>query len=158
MPLFKKLAQELERCQVGTFEGQGASSASLLTVLNRDRGEPRGSTPPTPPCVRVRTRRFGWLSVATNAGLWDTRSAADGSALARQPSGLHPYSLPGRPAMLVFCRFPPARSAFLHLSNRSGLRCALAHLLCPLLTPAPRSGSLTVPSVPSSRHVAGLPG
>ena len=80
---------------------------------NRDRGEPRGSTPPTPPCVRVRTRRFGWLSVATNAGLWDTRSAADGSALARQPSGLHPYSLPGRPAMLVFCRFPPARSTFL---------------------------------------------
>ncbi len=30
---------------------------------NRDRGEPHGSTPPTPPCVRVRTRRFGWLSV-----------------------------------------------------------------------------------------------
>ena len=26
---------------------------------NRDRGEPHGSTPPTPPCVRVRTRRFG---------------------------------------------------------------------------------------------------
>ena len=26
---------------------------------NRDRGRPRGPTPPTPPCVRVRTRRFG---------------------------------------------------------------------------------------------------
>jgi predicted TIM-barrel fold metal-dependent hydrolase len=25
---------------------------------DRDRGEPRGSAPPTPPCVRVRTRRF----------------------------------------------------------------------------------------------------
>jgi hypothetical protein len=25
---------------------------------HRDRGEPRGSAPPTPPCVRVRTRRF----------------------------------------------------------------------------------------------------
>ncbi len=25
---------------------------------NRDRGEPCGSAPPTPPCVRVRTRRF----------------------------------------------------------------------------------------------------
>ena len=25
---------------------------------NRDRGEPHGSTPPTPPCIRVRTRRF----------------------------------------------------------------------------------------------------
>jgi hypothetical protein len=35
-----------------------------------------------------------------------------------------------------------------HHSNRSGLRWALAHLLCPLLTPAPRSGFLAVPSVP----------
>ena len=26
--------------------------------LDRDRAEPRGSAPPTPPCVRVRTRRF----------------------------------------------------------------------------------------------------
>jgi len=26
---------------------------------NRDRGRPRGPSPPTPPCVRVRTRRFG---------------------------------------------------------------------------------------------------
>src|SRR5712691_11316123 len=28
---------------------------------NRDRGESRDSAPPTPPCVRVRTRRFGGL-------------------------------------------------------------------------------------------------
>src|SRR5713226_781285 len=28
------------------------------TSLDRDRGEPRGSTPPTPPYVRVRIRRF----------------------------------------------------------------------------------------------------
>src|ERR1700682_4424556 len=27
-------------------------------AIDRDRGEPRGSAPPTPPCVRVRTRRF----------------------------------------------------------------------------------------------------
>src|ERR1700730_3940992 len=26
--------------------------------MDRDRGEPFGSAPPTPPCVRVRTRRF----------------------------------------------------------------------------------------------------
>ena len=26
--------------------------------IDRDRGEPRGPSPPTPPCVRVRTRRF----------------------------------------------------------------------------------------------------
>src|SRR5216684_2281010 len=30
--------------------------------INRDRGEPRGSAPPTPPYVRVRIRRFGGLS------------------------------------------------------------------------------------------------
>ena len=29
---------------------------------NRDRGKPFGFSPPTSPCVRVRTRRFGWLS------------------------------------------------------------------------------------------------
>src|SRR5215204_6131809 len=29
---------------------------------NRDRGEPRGSAPPTPPDIRVRIRRFGGLS------------------------------------------------------------------------------------------------
>src|SRR5712691_4962389 len=29
--------------------------------VNRDRGEPRGSAPPTPPYVRVRIRRFGRL-------------------------------------------------------------------------------------------------
>jgi hypothetical protein len=28
---------------------------------NRDRGPPRGGTPPTPPDIRVRIRRFGWL-------------------------------------------------------------------------------------------------
>src|SRR5215207_818214 len=34
---------------------------------NRDRGEPRGSAPPTPPYVRVRTRRFGGLSAGLGA-------------------------------------------------------------------------------------------
>jgi len=29
---------------------------------NRDRGKPRGSSPPTPPDMRVRIRRFGGLS------------------------------------------------------------------------------------------------
>src|ERR1700719_75768 len=42
-----------------------AAKPQLLTLCakaqsrcDRDRGEPRGSAPPTPPCVRVRTRRF----------------------------------------------------------------------------------------------------
>jgi len=37
---------------------RGRRAASLLWATDRDRGEPRGSAPPTPPCVRVRTRRF----------------------------------------------------------------------------------------------------
>src|SRR5882762_8486828 len=33
-------------------------AARLLCANDRDRGEPRGSAPPTPPYVRVRIRRF----------------------------------------------------------------------------------------------------
>src|ERR1039458_6565040 len=40
-----------------------ADSCTATNSTNRDRGEPRGSSPPTPPCVRVRTRRFAGLSV-----------------------------------------------------------------------------------------------
>jgi hypothetical protein len=32
--------------------------ALVIEVDDRDRGEPRGSSPPTPPYVRVRIRRF----------------------------------------------------------------------------------------------------
>jgi hypothetical protein len=44
-------------------------------VSNRDRGEPHGSAPPTPPCVRVRTRRFGRL-----IGLLGTREVRPSAA------------------------------------------------------------------------------
>src|SRR5271167_4244081 len=40
---------------------------------NRDRGEPRGSSPPTPPYVRVRIRRFGGLSIHVLHG-WQTQT------------------------------------------------------------------------------------
>ena len=38
--------------------GSPMLEGTLVVRANRDRGEPRGSAPPTPPCVRVRTRRF----------------------------------------------------------------------------------------------------
>ena len=38
--------------------GDGPPRPGRRPVGDRDRGEPRGSAPPTPPCVRVRTRRF----------------------------------------------------------------------------------------------------
>src|SRR5262245_18422217 len=39
---------------------QGTCTPQLSNILGtqRDRGEPRGSSPPTPPGIRVRTRRF----------------------------------------------------------------------------------------------------
>ena len=38
------------------------SSETTRSATDRDRGEPRGSAPPTPPYVRVRIRRFEKLS------------------------------------------------------------------------------------------------
>ena len=38
------------------------SSEMTRCARDRDRGEPRGSAPPTPPYVRVRIRRFEKLS------------------------------------------------------------------------------------------------
>ena len=41
----------------------------LSTGKNRDRGEPHGSAPPTPPCVRVRTRRFDGFKRSSRAAM-----------------------------------------------------------------------------------------
>src|SRR6266481_450547 len=65
---------------------------------NRDRGEPHDSSPPTPPYIRVRIRRFdrlSWLGTATVARPSDLSEAFDramasaGLLLSRQgPRGL----------------------------------------------------------------------
>src|SRR5215210_9250556 len=49
--------------------GRGLPPPSCRTCSahNRDRGEPCGSAPPTPPYVRVRIRRFGGLSAGLGA-------------------------------------------------------------------------------------------
>jgi hypothetical protein len=45
-------------------DAQAKSRRALIRLQrNRDRGEPRGSSPPTPPYIRVRIRRFGGLSL-----------------------------------------------------------------------------------------------
>ena len=54
---------------------------------NRDRGEPRGSSPPTPPYIRVRIRRFTGLS--TN-GLFGVRARGSDGGLRR--AGFGPLS------------------------------------------------------------------
>jgi len=40
---------------------RGDLAGIFAISLNRDRGQPRGCAPPTPPDVRVRIRRFGGL-------------------------------------------------------------------------------------------------
>jgi hypothetical protein len=54
---------------------------------NRDRGEPRGSAPPTPPCMRFRTRRFGWLNTSA-IERWTARSCRSGFRLPPSPQAL----------------------------------------------------------------------
>ena len=39
-----------------------SSMSAAVALISSKRGEPHGSAPPTPPYVRVRTRRFGGLS------------------------------------------------------------------------------------------------
>src|SRR5258708_8169978 len=66
--------------------------------MDRDRGEPHDSSPPTPPYIRVRIRRFdrlSWLGTATVARPSDLNKAFDramasaGLLLSRQgPRGL----------------------------------------------------------------------
>jgi hypothetical protein len=58
----------LRIARLALFVGFGQDIASLLSHLrflfsgNRDRGDGHPSSPPTPPDMRVRIRRFGGLS------------------------------------------------------------------------------------------------
>jgi hypothetical protein len=52
----------LDRTLFQSLAGGPLGSLLAAAPSDRDRGEPRGSTPPTPPCIRVRTRRFAGLS------------------------------------------------------------------------------------------------
>jgi hypothetical protein len=46
-------------CDEAGLEKLDAICMQLIAIgENRDRGRPRSPRPPTPPCVRVRTRRF----------------------------------------------------------------------------------------------------
>ena len=136
-----------------------------LWVMDRDRGEPRGSSPPTPPCIRVRTRRFGGLSghlfpqegwppefgsVHRRRRFGPCVTAPLGFTLQSWRAG---RALPG-----VFCRMAPSRCAFLLLLPSVRAFSGSLRLICPLLTSAPWSGHLAAPSVPNSEHDADLPG
>src|SRR5258705_2799201 len=67
---------------------------------DRDRGEPHDSSPPTPPYIRVRIRRFdrlSWLGTATVARPSDLSEAFD-RAMASAGLLLSPQGPPGLPA------------------------------------------------------------
>src|SRR5690242_6830042 len=53
-------------------------SALESRLTDRDRGEPRGSAPPTPPYIRVRIRRFGGLSAGLGAHGGQTERPEEG--------------------------------------------------------------------------------
>src|SRR6201987_4603397 len=65
-PAAEHAAPSLKRPASETLPNSGAIAdtpqpplrANAQSRCDRDRGEPRSSAPPTPPCVRVRTRRF----------------------------------------------------------------------------------------------------
>src|SRR5829696_10565637 len=56
-------------------------------MTDRDRGEPRGSAPPTPPYVRVRIRRFGGLSAGLGAHGGQTKRPEEGFGERKGESG-----------------------------------------------------------------------
>ena len=108
-----------------------------------DIGRLSRAFPVTPPCVQVRTRRFGRLSRTRQPGFqWSGRrraswTLADGLRASPLP---RPRSTPKVWLSLAIESTTPA-----HHSFRSGLRSK--DLLCPLLTSATRSGDLTILSV-----------
>ena len=91
----------------GRRTAQGTRRATSRPTIDIGRRSP--AFPVTPPYIRIRIRRFGGLSDwppgqpalnwSPRAGLATTRFAASDSTLPRQPFGLHPYLLSGRPEL-----------------------------------------------------------
>jgi hypothetical protein len=116
----------LRRHQAG--QRTSTSKLSIMLGTHRDRGEPRGPSPPTPPYVRVRIRRFGGLSgpfplrEGRSPGL-SSRIAAMASVPAPPaPSGFTLRSGRTGRAIPVFCRMASARCVSPLHFHRSGLR------------------------------------
>jgi len=113
--------------------------------VNRHRGEPHGSSPATPPDMRVRIRRFGWIELCCGrAGFSDTRFAVN---VSDPPQGAVGASLRPSPSKAsrswLFCRLPLIESRrLLAASFRLGLRRSRAYYARCCLLPHDRSGSL----------------
>lgn len=73
------LVLHLHQVEQKTF----TSELSSMLGTHRDRGEPRGSPPPTPPCMRVRTRRFGQIKPWSRDGRGLGRRSNHSAVLSR---------------------------------------------------------------------------
>ena len=132
-----------------------------IVQANRDRGEPRGSAPPTPPDIRVRIRRFAGLSTGdVSHRCRRVRSWCPSyqlRSLRAAPSGLHPSPLLRKPDVWNSTAWSTRGLHTQAFFQRSGLQRNSFRLLCPLLTSALRSGRLTTTSVSLPRHNTDLP-
>jgi len=91
--------------------------------FNRDRGEPRGSSPPTPPDIRVRIRRFAGLSgksCSVAAVVWMTAIVAPASTPLISASRGFTLSRRSEAGYPEFSRLADARS--LHLLVTSSVQ------------------------------------
>ena len=123
------------------FSGTNARVPEQL--INRDRGESRLSSPPTPPDKRVRIRRFDELIPCRTGQRPEVRKNAPPmvvSPLVEFHCRLHP--LPTRSSSargLIGWRMATHETRFPTDSFPSFRPSSLAELLCPLLTSAARS-------------------
>ena len=116
--------------------------------VNRDRGEPRDPSPPTPPYIRVRIRRFGGLC----GRLFPQEGRPPGFGMVHRRGSFGPcVAAPlgftfqrwrtGR-KIPVFCRMAPSRCTYLLSTSTVQAFGESLRLLCPLLTSPPRSRAL----------------
>ena len=115
-----------------------------MPSTHRDRGDPRGSAPPTPPYVRVRIRRFESVmpsAYGPPAGRPGSLLVMSFRSLLRRPHGLHPPHRTARPIGFL-CRNTSMRFQSYWPLLLLQAFVPLPELLCPLLTSALRSGPL----------------
>jgi hypothetical protein len=110
--------------------------------MDRDRGESRDSTPPTPPYVRVRIRRFDGLSmvgISRRAGESDSEVRRNGFGPFERRVWASPFPAAPKPVTWIFGRMAGSRSP------------------CPSVLPSFRpSAKLVPPTTPSADFCAAV--
>src|SRR5258705_13679475 len=87
------------------------TAGPYIRVNDRDRGEPCGSTPPTPPYVRARIRRFEKVPEPPSIREGRPRAFKGGMGGSPERAVLWPRDQRSRAPAAVFGNSPPAPSA-----------------------------------------------